>query len=125
MTASYLAVVRLRPARRLLYALSAACVAFGMVGLTLLLTVERSTRSYSDGGFAVALFSVMAGVMADRLRRQNFFLQRATERQAAELRELLDRVRDPRTFTTWEQFERFHKDEFVARAEALVARVGS
>jgi peptide deformylase len=37
----------------------------------------------------------------------------------------LDRVRDPTTFTTWEQFERHHKDAFVARAQALVARVGS
>ncbi len=37
----------------------------------------------------------------------------------------LDRVRDPSTFTTWEQFDRFHRDAFVARAEALVARVGS
>lgn len=37
----------------------------------------------------------------------------------------LDRVRDPRTFTTWDEFERFHRDAFVARAEALIARVGS
>jgi peptide deformylase len=37
----------------------------------------------------------------------------------------LDRVRDPRTLSTWEQFDRFHRDAFVARAEALVARVGS
>ncbi len=37
----------------------------------------------------------------------------------------LDRVADPRTFTTWEQFERFHRDAFVARARELVARVGS
>jgi peptide deformylase len=37
----------------------------------------------------------------------------------------LDRVRDPRTFTTWEQFERFHRDAFLARARALVDRVGS
>jgi peptide deformylase len=37
----------------------------------------------------------------------------------------LDRVRDPRTFTTWEQFERFHRDAFLDRAHALVARVGS
>ena len=37
----------------------------------------------------------------------------------------LDRVSDPRTFTTWEQFERHHRDAFVARAEALTARVGS
>jgi peptide deformylase len=34
----------------------------------------------------------------------------------------LDRVRDPRTFTTWEQFERHHRDAFVARAEALNRR---
>jgi peptide deformylase len=37
----------------------------------------------------------------------------------------LDRVRDPATFTTWEQFERHHRDAFVARAKALVERVGS
>ena len=34
----------------------------------------------------------------------------------------LDRVRDPRTFTTWEQFERHHRDAFIARAEALNQR---
>ena len=37
----------------------------------------------------------------------------------------LDRVRDPRTFATWEQFDRHQRDEFVARARALVERVGS
>ncbi len=37
----------------------------------------------------------------------------------------LDRVRDPRTFTTWAHFERFHRDAFLARASALVDRVGS
>jgi peptide deformylase len=37
----------------------------------------------------------------------------------------LDRVRDPATFTTWEQFERHHRAAFVARAEALTARVGA
>ena len=37
----------------------------------------------------------------------------------------LDRVRDPRTFTTWEQFDRHHRAAFVERAEALTARVGS
>jgi peptide deformylase len=36
----------------------------------------------------------------------------------------LDRVRDPATFTTWEQFERHHRAAFVERAEALTARVG-
>jgi peptide deformylase len=37
----------------------------------------------------------------------------------------LDRVADPTTFTTWEQFERFHRDAFVARISEFVARVGS
>ena len=37
----------------------------------------------------------------------------------------LDRVRDPATFTTWEQFERHHRDAFVERARALTARVGA
>jgi peptide deformylase len=37
----------------------------------------------------------------------------------------LDRVRDPSTFSTWEQFDRHHRDEFVAHAKALVERVGS
>jgi peptide deformylase len=37
----------------------------------------------------------------------------------------LDRVRDPTTFTTWEQFDRFHRDAFVARMHELVERVGS
>ena len=37
----------------------------------------------------------------------------------------VDRVRDPSTFTTWEQFERHHRDAFVARARELVRRVGS
>ncbi len=37
----------------------------------------------------------------------------------------LDRVRDPTTFTTWAQFDRHHREAFVARARALVERVGS
>jgi peptide deformylase len=37
----------------------------------------------------------------------------------------VDRVADPSTLSTWEQFERFHKDEFVKRARRLVERVGS
>ena len=37
----------------------------------------------------------------------------------------LDRVRDPSTFMTWEQFERHHRDAFVERARALTARVGA
>ena len=36
----------------------------------------------------------------------------------------VDRVTDPTTFATWEQFEQHHRAEFVARMEALTARVG-
>jgi MFS family permease len=64
MTASYVALVRLKPARRLLYALATATFSFGMLSLTLLLTVERSTGSYRTGGFAVAAFALAAGASA-------------------------------------------------------------
>jgi peptide deformylase len=37
----------------------------------------------------------------------------------------VDRVTDLSTLSTWEQFERFRKDEFVERARRLVERVGS
>ena len=37
----------------------------------------------------------------------------------------VDRVSDPSTLSTWAEFERFHRDEFVERAQRLVERVGS
>jgi peptide deformylase len=37
----------------------------------------------------------------------------------------LDRVTDPTTFTTWDQFERFHRAAFIKRITAFVERVGS
>jgi peptide deformylase len=37
----------------------------------------------------------------------------------------VDRVRDPKTLTTWTEFERYHKDAFVEKITELVARVGS
>ena len=37
----------------------------------------------------------------------------------------LDRVTDPTTFTTWEQFERFHRDAFIERITKFVERIGS
>jgi peptide deformylase len=37
----------------------------------------------------------------------------------------LDRVRDPSTFSTWEQFDRFRRADFEARARELVEQVGS
>ncbi|HWE81083.1 MAG TPA: MFS transporter [Gaiellaceae bacterium] len=64
MTASYIALVRLAPARRLIYALATGGFSYGMVGLAVLLTVERPTGSYSDGGFAVAAFALAAGLSA-------------------------------------------------------------
>lgn len=36
----------------------------------------------------------------------------------------VDRVKDPRTLTTWEQFRLHHEAAFVDRITALVARVG-
>lgn len=37
----------------------------------------------------------------------------------------VDRVTDTRTLCTWADFDRFHRDEFVARAKAIAARFGS
>jgi peptide deformylase len=37
----------------------------------------------------------------------------------------VDRVTDPSTFTTWTEFERHHKSQFVEQVQQLVARVGS
>jgi peptide deformylase len=37
----------------------------------------------------------------------------------------LDRVRDPRSFTTWEMFDRYERREFEQRARAVVERWGS
>ena len=37
----------------------------------------------------------------------------------------VDRVTDPATLSTGEQFERFHRDEFERRARAIVERTGS
>jgi peptide deformylase len=36
----------------------------------------------------------------------------------------LDRVKDPRTLTTWAEFDAHHKAAFFERAEALVAKYG-
>ena len=37
----------------------------------------------------------------------------------------VDRVTDTRTLCTWADYDRFHREEFVARAKALIARFGS
>lgn len=36
----------------------------------------------------------------------------------------VDRVRDPSTFSTWDNFDRHHRDAFVAYAREVVARHG-
>lgn len=36
----------------------------------------------------------------------------------------VDRIEDPATMTTWENFERFHRDEFVAYVQEIVTRYG-
>jgi peptide deformylase len=37
----------------------------------------------------------------------------------------LDRVEDPATFTTWEEFDRHHREDFERHARAIVERYGS
>jgi peptide deformylase len=37
----------------------------------------------------------------------------------------LDKVFDTRSLTTWEQFEKYHREAFVARITEFVERVGS
>jgi peptide deformylase len=37
----------------------------------------------------------------------------------------VDRVADPKTLCTWTEFDRFHREAFVARAMELVRRYGS
>ena len=37
----------------------------------------------------------------------------------------LDRVTDTSSLTTWDNYERFHRDAFVQRISAFVQRVGS
>ncbi len=37
----------------------------------------------------------------------------------------IDKVTDPATLTTWDQYEAFHRDTFVERITAFVERVGS
>ena len=36
----------------------------------------------------------------------------------------VDRVKDPHTLTTWGDFDRYHRDAFVEKARAVVARYG-
>ncbi len=61
---SYFALVRVAPARRLIYALSAACISFGMLPLAIILSVQEATGSYPNGGYAIACFGVTAGLSA-------------------------------------------------------------
>jgi MFS family permease len=64
MESSYAALVGQAPARRLLYALATTTLSYGMLTLTVLLTVERATGSYRTGGFAVAAWAACSGASA-------------------------------------------------------------
>ncbi len=64
MNESYRALLGRPHARRLIAALSAAWLSFGMVGLALFLTAYRATGSYGLAGVAVAAFSVGSGALA-------------------------------------------------------------
>jgi MFS family permease len=61
---SYRALLRLAPARRLVYALTGACITFGAAPLTVLLTAQDATGSYPQAGAVVAAFGLTAGVSA-------------------------------------------------------------
>ena len=88
MTASYLALVRLRPARRLIYALSAASASSGLVSLTVLLAVHQATRSYAAGGLAVG---ALADTSPNKQRSQRFveFVKGVNKRDAAPVARLI------------------------------------
>jgi peptide deformylase len=36
----------------------------------------------------------------------------------------VDRVEDPRTFSTWTEFDRHHREAFLKKAEKIVERFG-
>jgi predicted MFS family arabinose efflux permease len=62
--AGYLALARLAPARRLVLAIGAATLAWGMLPLAIVLTVEGATGSYPSAGLVVAGFGAAAGISA-------------------------------------------------------------
>lgn len=64
MSESYRALLGRPNARRLIAALAAAWLSFGMVGLALFLTANRATGSYGVAGVVVAAFSVGSGALA-------------------------------------------------------------
>src|SRR5262245_28736689 len=61
---SYRALLRMAPARRLVYALTGACLTFGAAPLTVLLTAHDATGSYPQAGVATAAFGLTAGASA-------------------------------------------------------------
>src|SRR5260221_14398100 len=61
-TATYGTLLGLRPARRLVYSLVVTTLSYGMLSLTVVLTVERSTGSYREAGLAGAPFPLLPRV---------------------------------------------------------------
>jgi MFS family permease len=64
MSESYVALLGRPHARRLLGALAAAWLSFGMVGLAVFLAVHRATASFGIAGVAVGAFSIGSGALA-------------------------------------------------------------
>src|SRR6266496_1842894 len=64
MSESYVALLGRPRARRLLGALAAAWLSFGMVGLAVFLSVHRATASFGIAGVGVAAFSIGSGALA-------------------------------------------------------------
>src|SRR3954447_13982489 len=64
METSYRALLARGTARRLIAALGAAWLSFGMVSLALFLTAQHGSGSSALGGVAVAAFAVGAGTLA-------------------------------------------------------------
>src|SRR5262245_57446124 len=62
--AGYRSLARLAPARRLVYAIGAACLSWGMLPLGIVLTVEGATGSFPSAGLVVAGFGAAAGISA-------------------------------------------------------------
>ena len=83
MDASYAALVGHRPARRLLYALATTTLSYGMLSLTVLLTVERCDGLLPDGrlrGRGLGAHGCRLGAVprpADRPRRRPHLASRA------------------------------------------------
>lgn len=65
------------------------------------------------------------GVLRDEIKRGLTAGTWQHELDHLDGRLFVDRVTDPSTLATWEEFERHHRDAFIERITAFVQRVGS